>query len=153
MAQAPAFFLPPIAHYNASEQDAAYLLIAEKCGRPVPAQRVYSITFRHDSDYWSATVGEKLTGSKTQQVGPPDEKDEPVEPDETDEPDEKDETDEAGNSTEQTTQLSDKATVVAIFPGTPYLVVTDSGIISGGRTNWENPFYAPAPTSVTYFSS
>ena len=52
MAQAPAFFLPPIAHYDASEQDAAYLEIAEKCGRTVPAQRVYSITFRHDSDYW-----------------------------------------------------------------------------------------------------
>jgi hypothetical protein len=138
MAQAPAFFLPPIAHYNASEQDAAYVLIAEKCGRTVPAQRVYSITFRHDSDFWSATVGEKLTGSKTQQVGP------------TDTTDKGDKTD---NSTEQTTQLSDEATVVAIFPGTPYLVVTDSGIISGGRTNWENPFYAPAPTSVTYFSS
>jgi hypothetical protein len=129
MAQAPAFFLPPIAHYDASQQDAAYVEIAEKCGRPVPAQRVYSITFRHGSDYWSATVGEKLTGSKTQQVGPGD------------------------DSTKQTTQLDDPATVVAIFPGTPYLVVTDSGIISGGRTSWENPFYAGIPTSVTYFSS
>jgi hypothetical protein len=135
MAQAPAFFLPPIAHYNASEQDAAYVLIAEKCGRSVPAQRVYSITFRHHSEYWTATVGEKLTGSKTQQVGPTDT------------------TDKTENSIEQATQLSDEATVVAIFPGTPYLVVTDSGIISGGRTNWENPFYAPMPTSVTYFSS
>ena|ERR1700722_718130 len=135
MAQAPAFFLPPIAHYDASEQDAAYVEIAEKCGRQVPAQRVYSITFRHDSDYWSATVGEKLTGSKTQQVGPTDK------------------TDKTDNSREQTTQLDDPATVVAIFPGTPYLVVTDSGIISGGRTSWENPFYAGIPTSVTYFSS
>jgi hypothetical protein len=138
MAQAPAFFLPPIAHYDASEQDAAYVLIAEKCGRPVPAQRVYSITFRHHSEYWTATVGEKLTGSKTQQVGPTDTTDK---------------TGKTDNSTEQTTRLDDPATVVAIFPGTPYLVVTDSGIISGGRTNWENPFYAPAPTSVTYFSS
>lgn len=129
MAQAPAFFLPPIAHCDASEQDAAYLEIAEKCGRTVPAQRVYSITFRHDSDYWSATVGERLTGSKTRQIGPED------------------------NSTEPTTRLNDAATVVAIFPGTPYLVVTDSGIISGGRTSWENPFYAGVPTSVTYFSS
>ena len=129
MAQAPAFFLPPIAHYDASEQDAAYVEIAEKCGRSVPAQRVYSITFRHDSDLWSATVGERLTGSKTQQTG------------------------QADNSTEQTTPLDDAATVVAIFPGTPYLVVTDSGIISGGRTSWENPFYAGTPTSVTYFSS
>jgi hypothetical protein len=129
MAQAPAFFLPPIAHYDASEQDAAYVEIAEKCGRSVPAQRVYSITFRHDSDDWTATVGERLTGSKTQQIGPKD------------------------NSTEQTTPLEDAATVVAIFPGTPYLVVTDSGIISGGRTTWENPFYAGTPTSVTYFSS
>jgi hypothetical protein len=144
MAQAPAFFLPPIAHYNASEQDAAYLLIAEKCGRPVPAQRVYSITFRHDSDFWTATVGEKLTGSKTQQLGPSDA---------TDTTNKTDKTDKTENSAEQTTQLSDEATVVAIFPGTPYLVVTDSGIISGGHTNWENPFYAPAPTSVTYFSS
>jgi len=129
MAQAPAFFLPPIAHYDASEQDAAYVEIAEKCGRSVPAQRVYSITFRHDSDEWSATVGERLTGSKTQQIGPGD------------------------NRTGQTTPLDDAATVVAIFPGTPYLVVTDSGIISGGRTSWENPFYAGTPTSVTYFSS
>lgn len=129
MAQAPAFFLPPIAHYDASQQDAAYVEIAEKCGRSVPAQRVYSITFRHDSDYWSATVGETLTGSKTRQIEPGD------------------------NSTEQTTRLNDAATVVAIFPGTPYLVVTDSGIISGGQTSWENPFYAGVPTSVTYFSS
>lgn len=129
MAQAPAFFLPPIAHYDASEQDAAYMEIAEKCGRPVPTQRVYSITFRHDSDYWSATVGERLTGSKTRQIGA------------------------KHKGTEQTTRLDDAATVVAIFPGTPYLVVTDSGIISGGRTSWENPFYAGVPTSVTYFSS
>jgi hypothetical protein len=129
MAQAPAFFLPPIAHYNASEQDAAYIEIAKKCGRDVPAQRVYSITFRQASDYWSATVGETLTGSKTPQIELGD------------------------NSTEQTTQLDDAATVVAIFPGTPYLVVTDSGIISGGRTTWENPFFAGVPTSVTYFSS
>jgi hypothetical protein len=150
MAQAPAFFLPPIAHYNASEQDAAYLLIAEKCGRPVPAQRVYSITFRQDSDFWTATVGEKLTGSKTQQVGPTDPTDKTDTTEKTDKTDKIDETD---NSTDETTRLSDAATVVAIFPGTPYLVVTDSGIISGGRTNWENPFYAPMPTSVTYFSS
>lgn len=125
MAQTPTFFLPPLPLYEASNQDAEYKEIAKRCGRAVPVRRVYSITFRHDSDHWSATVGERLTGSSTRQIGP------------------------RHKRAEQTTRLEDAATVVAIFPDVPYLVVTDSGIISGGRTSWENPFLAGVPTSVT----
>lgn len=47
--------------------------------------------------------------------------------------------------------LSDSAQVLAIFPGNPYLVVTNYRITDGVRSAWENPFMAGRPTSVTFF--
>jgi hypothetical protein len=49
------------------------------------------------------------------------------------------------------TPVSDPATVLAIFPGDPFLVVTDKGV-AGVRSEWENPFMAGMPSSVARFA-
>ncbi len=42
--------------------------------------------------------------------------------------------------------------VLAIFPGTPFKVVTNHRIPGNVRSAWENPFMAGEPKSVAYFS-
>ena len=86
-------------------------------------ERLYSISFRHDGEDWIATVGEQLRGTKTlvKRV--------------------------KGKKIEGVVPLSDGATVVAIFPGTPYRVWLD-----GSPSAWTNPFYAGNPTVVVRFA-
>lgn len=45
-----------------------------------------------------------------------------------------------GEADDVTTRLSDGATVLAIFPGNPYLVVTDAWPMTDRFSGWENPF-------------
>jgi len=56
MTEVPAFFLPGVAR---EQQEAAYCAIAQWCHEPVPPldHRIYSITFEHNSEEWTATVG------------------------------------------------------------------------------------------------
>lgn len=107
-----------------------YASLAKLVGVPTPpgGSRIYSITYRHDGDEWTATVGEKLHGhtvadprarAKKRRVEKP---------------------------------LGDTAVVVAMFPGNPFFVFTDSGLGAGSRSAWENPFMAGRPSSVTYFT-
>ena len=42
--------------------------------------------------------------------------------------------------------MSDPAVVQAIFPGDPYVVVTDKRPIGTARSKWENPFMAGRPS-------
>ena len=126
MSDSPRFFLPP---FSPEEQEEEYRQLAAACHCSIPSPRIYSITYRHDTDWWTATVGEQLEGSHTEQVGP------------------------RRNKTERTTRLNDPATVVAIFPGASYIVWTDYGAKLGAPTRWENPFLAGIPTSITYFSA
>jgi hypothetical protein len=128
MSQAPVFFLPGLE--QSEDQEAAFADFAEQCGRPVPplGQRVYSITYTHDGEQWTATVGESLKGigHKTARS--------------------------RGIKKEHTIKLHDRAVVVAIFAGGPYVVATDGGLISGGRSHWSNPFYVGNPSAVVHFS-
>lgn len=121
MNSAPSFFVPLV---DADKQEAAYEALALVCGTsPLPpGSRIYSITFVHHSGTWSATVGQVLSGTKTvtKKV--------------------------RGERVERTQHLSDNATVLAIFPGYPYLVVHD-----GNRSKWENPFFAGQPESIRRF--
>lgn len=128
MPSAPAFFVP-----NASPEqaDSVYAGFARMCGVPVPpiGERVYSITYRHNGEVWTATVGETLKGTKysSRKV--------------------------KGKVVERTEALSDPARVLAIFPGSPFMVATDFRLVPSVMSRWENPFLAGAPDAVVLFES
>lgn len=60
----PSFFIPLV---DAARQKEAYHGMAAFVGGvPLPSnERIYSITFRHDGEVWTATVGEKMQGKAT----------------------------------------------------------------------------------------
>jgi hypothetical protein len=128
MSEVPVFFLPGVTEVD--DQEAAFADYAEQYGRPVPplGQRVYSITYMHNGEQWTATVGESLKGVGYKMVRS------------------------RGGKREHTLKLHDCAVVVAIFAAGPYVVATDGGLISGGRSRWENPFYVGDPSVVVHFS-
>lgn len=125
---APAFFVPDTDPEHVEER---YAGLAKWAQRPVPplGERVYSITYMHDGEEWTATVGEQLAGVRRKEGTS------------------------RGRRIERVTQLADPATVLAILPGTPYIVVTDHRTTRGVRSAWENPFMAGRPRSVTLFQN
>lgn len=127
MPAVPAFFVPEAAPGG---QEDTYADFAKWCGQSVPeiALRIYSITFIHDEEEWTATVGETLHGMGRPKRG------------------------RRSATSERTVSLSDPAMVLAIFPGNPYFVVTNHRINRNLRSAWESPFMAGRPNSVTYFS-
>ena len=90
---------------------------------PAPSELRRSITFQEeDGSEWTAAVGQTLRGEKTErrQV--------------------------SGRMKDVTASLSNSATVMAIFPGDPALVITD-----GRGKPWSNPFEARSiSASVTF---
>jgi hypothetical protein len=127
--EAPAFFVPGA---TPDDRESVFAGLAKFAAQPVPVigERVYSITYDHDGEEWMATVGETLRGlrhqrarSKTRTLERP-----PV-------------------------SVSDPAVVLAIFPGNPYVVVTDHRFRRNVGSAWENPFYAGRPKSVIHFSA
>lgn len=128
MSEIPTFFVPLA---QPAEYEELFMELARFAGHPVPelAQRIYSITFIHDGEEWTATVGERLRGhtianprarAKNRRVSRP---------------------------------ASDSATVEAIFAGNSYIVVTDSRLAPRIQSRWGNPFMAGRPGSVTYFGA
>jgi hypothetical protein len=121
-----AFFVP-----RASDDDQAerlYDAFAEfaGCEPAPPGQRVQSIVFTHDGAQWTAEVGAELHGRRTtQQLR-------------------------RGELIERTEELSSPSRVLAVYPGTPFVVVTDAQPITGTPSEWANPFTAQ-PDQVTYF--
>lgn len=91
---------------------------------PPPGQRISSITFRNDGEVWTATVGRRLTGSRTRTHKS------------------------RGNTVERTMQLSNPSVVMAIFPGVPFHVWHD-----GASHTWANPFLTGEPISLTRFAA
>ena len=59
MGDVPAFFVPETAP---EEEESRYSDLAWLASRPVPSleQRVFSITYVHDGEEWTATVGQRL---------------------------------------------------------------------------------------------
>ena len=127
MVEAPSFFLPAATPDN---QESVYSDLAQWCHRSVPSldRRIYSITYTHDGEEWTATVGERLHGTRRRT------------------------TRSRGKRIEQVQPVSDPAIVLAIFPGDPFVVVTNHRIGGNVGSAWENPFFAGRPSSVTYFS-
>lgn len=121
-----AFFLP---RANDDEQaERLYDALAEFAGcEPAPAgRRVQGIVFRQDGAEWTAAVGEELHGRRTTARL------------------------RRGELVERTEQLTSSARVLAIYPGTPFTVVTDAQPITGTPSEWANPFSAQ-PDGVTWF--
>ena len=123
------FFVPGA---SADEAENVYAALAELCGIPAPrpGERIQSITFPHDSEEWTATVGQRLEGTRT------------------------DRRKRGGRTVDVTTRLRSPVTVQAIFPGIPYQVVTDGPPLGSARSAWANPFFAAQEESIrriTYF--
>jgi hypothetical protein len=127
MSETLSFFVPEA---TPEDQEAVFAELARFAKQPVPqlSERVYSITYDHGPEEWRATVGERLRGVRRKRIRS------------------------EGTTVERELPIRDPALVVAIFPGTAYLVVTDSHPIGGVRSGWRNPFLAGAPKSVTRFS-
>src|SRR3954454_13701170 len=122
------FFLPRASDDEQAER--LYDALAEfaACESAPVGQRVQSIAFTHDGASWVAAVGEGLAGRRTtQQVR-------------------------RAELIERTEELSSSSRVLAICPGTPFVVVTDAAPITGAQSEWANPFSAQ-PDRVTYFDA
>jgi hypothetical protein len=122
-----AFFFPRASDDEQAER--LYEALAEFAGaEPAPVdRRVHAIAFTHDGARWTARVGEELRGVRmTQQLR-------------------------RGELIERIEHLASSSRVLAIYPGTPYVVVTDAQPITGTPSEWANPFTAQ-PDSVTHFA-
>ena len=122
------FFLPRASDDEQAER--LYDALAEFAGtEPAPpGRRVQSVSLTHEGAEWVAAVGEELTGRRTtQQLR-------------------------RGELIERTEELSSSSRVLAIYPGTPFVVVTDAQPITGAASEWANPFTA-RPGRVTYFDA
>jgi hypothetical protein len=121
-----AFFVP-----RASDEEQAerlYDALAEfaGCEPAAPADRVQAIDFTHDGAQWRAAVGEELRGRRTtQQLR-------------------------RGEVLEHVVELTSSSRVLAVYPGSPFTVVTDAQPITGAPSEWANPFTAE-PDAVTPF--
>jgi hypothetical protein len=128
MSTSPQFFVP---HAEPGTHEEAYAELARFAGRrALPlGQRIYAITYVHDGEEWTAQVGERLRGHTI--------------------------ADPRARAKYRRIErpVSDAAMVLAIFPGTPYIVVTDGGVVGVTRSAWENPFLAGQPRSVALFGS
>lgn len=123
-----AFFLPRAADDEQAER--LYEALAEfaGCAPAPPGQRVRSIRFVQDGVRWTAEVGEELRGERTtQQLR-------------------------RGELIERTEVLTSATRVLAVYPGTPHVVVTDAQPITGAPSEWANPFLAQ-PDEVTRFTT
>ncbi len=122
----PAFFLPRAADDEQAER--LYEALAEfaACEPAAPGGRVRSIAFTQDGVRWVAEVGAELRGERTTSAL------------------------RRGELVERTETFADPARVLAIYPGTPHVVVTDAPPITGTASAWANPFPA-RPDEVTLF--
>jgi hypothetical protein len=124
----PLFFVPEATSEN---QESVYADFAKwcSCSAPTTGKRIYSIVFGSNGEFWTATVGETLRGVRHQV------------------------TKSRGTKVERSHPVSDPALVLAIFPGMPFMVVTDHNIVGSVGSRFENPFLAGEPKSITYFSA
>lgn len=110
------------------EIEEIYEELAAMAGGTAPAQtteRVYSVTWTPQStETWTATVGERLAGRAPANID---------------------------DDTDLHDRLTDGATVLAIFPGRPFLVLTTAEPFGRRPSAWDNPIPVVQPTIVEYF--
>lgn len=123
-----AFFLPRASDDEQAERLYGALAEFAGCEPAPPGQRVRSILFTQDGVEWVATVGAELSGRRTtRQLR-------------------------RGDVLERTETLRSATRVLAIYPGTPFVVVTDAQPITGTPSEWANPFLA-RPEQITSFDA
>ncbi len=123
-----AFFFPRASDDEQAER--LYDALAEfaGCEPAPPGRRVRAITFTQDGARWVAEVGEQLSGQRTtQQLR-------------------------RGELVERTEALTSTSRVLAVYPGTSFVVVTDAQPITGTPSEWANPFPV-VPDEVTWFDA
>jgi hypothetical protein len=123
-----AFFVPRASDDEQAER--LYDAFAEFAGcEPAPAgRRIRSIEFTQDGAQWVAEVGAELRGARTtRQLR-------------------------RGELIERTEPLTSTSRVLAVYPGSPFTVVTDAQPITSAASEWANPFTAQAE-QVTYFDA
>ncbi len=126
MSETPRFFLPASSPETA-EDDFAQLADFARTRVPDHSQRTYSITFLHNGVEWTATVGKSLRGIPSLNSRS------------------------SGGRSGNGAPVSDPAIVLAIFPGDPYLVVTNDLFVGNTASRLANPFMAGRPLSITRF--
>lgn len=119
----PAFFIPQV---PPEKQEEVYAGLAGAIGRSAPliGERIFSITYTHNGETWTATVGERLHGTAIRTQG------------------------RGRQKRERTVQLSNNSVVMAIFPGVPFHVWHN-----GASTTWANPFLTGEPLSIVRFTA
>jgi hypothetical protein len=123
-----AFFVPRAA--DDEQADRLYDAFAEfaGCETAPPGRRIRSIAFSRDGVQWVAEVGQELRGERTtRQLR-------------------------RGELIERTEILSSTSLVLAIYPGSPFTVVTDAQPITSAPSEWANPFTAE-PDRLTCFDA
>jgi hypothetical protein len=123
------FFVPGVSGESA---ETLYAQFADLCGRALPAlkDRIREIHWTHEGDHWVATVGEKLRGRHVHMR------------------------DRTGDNAEVRTPLTDPVTVLAIFSGDPFYVVTNGWPVGSTRGSlFLSPFMAGDPTDVHRFDA
>jgi len=126
MIEAPKFFVPEVA--DADNYEGVFEALAKYSGVDPPPtdRRIYSITFVHDGEEWTATVGERMHGIRLPNRRSRSKKPYYPQP------------------------LFDEAVVMAIFPG--FEQFPHKVLHNGARgSKWANPFMARAK-SVKYFA-
>jgi hypothetical protein len=124
-----AFFLPRASDDEQAERLYGALAEFAGCEPAPPGRRVQAIAFAAaaaDGARWEAEVGRELRGRRTTQRL------------------------RRGELLEHTEELTSSCRVLAIYPGTPFVVVTDAAPITGAPSEWANPFTAE-PDAVTWF--
>jgi len=123
-----AFFVPRASDDEQGER--LYDALAEfaGCEPAAPGRRVQAISFAQDGARWTAEVGAELTGVRTTSRL------------------------RRGELIERTEELSSPSRVLAVYPGTPFTVVTDAQPITSASSEWANPFTVE-PDEVTYFDA
>lgn len=120
----PLFFVPGVPE---DEQEAEYQRLAGAVhGVPgAPDRRIYSLTWRHTDDVWTATVGETLRGTRTIIKG------------------------RGRNQTSREVPVHNESTVLAIFDGGP----TPQIVHDNKSRYWNNPIMTGKPLGVIYFDA
>lgn len=118
----PNFFIPEVEPENWEEAYQQLAVFVGAVAAPV-ADRIYSITWKHDSVVWTATIGETLRGIATISQG------------------------RGRDHRELTAPRSSSDLVLAIFQGVPFLIAHDN------RSRiWNLPILAGNPTAIARFS-
>jgi hypothetical protein len=123
----PTFFIPGVPQ-DAQEEVLARLAQLRHVPVPLLPERIFMLTWEHNSEEWTAVVGETLRGIRLRY---PKSRRKPI---------------------ERGLPVSDSAVVLAILPGEPFFIETDGGRSQGVATRWSNPILARDIKASEHFS-